>query len=168
MKGKFIKGGMVGASLGIVCLLGVAEKEALAGTAFVMDPPSNVRVVPNGKILCVIPSRVNINVYGYERGWYLTDACGRMGYIHESQVRLAGGGYGGRRGDCVVVGLKRGQLALRKSPGGESIAGLNNGNTVDYLAGDFPWYYVRVVSGPNRRVTGMEGWVNANYLLCGE
>ncbi|HIK36758.1 MAG: SH3 domain-containing protein [Geminocystis sp.] len=159
-------GGIIGVGLGIAFSLGMTPKAVMADTAFVMDPPSNVRVVPNGRILCVIPSRVNINVYGYDRGWYLTDACGTMGYIHESQVRLAGQGRG--RGDCVVVGLKRGQLALRKSPGGESVAGLNNGNTVDYLAGDFPWYYVRVVSGPNRRVTGMEGWVNANYLYCGD
>lgn len=29
------------------------------------------------------------------------------------------------------------------------------------------WRYIRVLSGPNRRVDGLEGWVNSNYLACG-
>ena len=68
---------------------------------------------------------------------------------------------------CSVVNIQSGQLALRRSPGGESRAGLNNGNTVAFLRrGGEPWAYVRVVKGPNSRVNGLEGWVNANYLSC--
>ncbi len=68
---------------------------------------------------------------------------------------------------CSVVNIQSGQLALRRSPGGESRAGLNNGNTVAFVRrGGEPWAYVRVVNGPNSRVNGLEGWVNANYLSC--
>jgi hypothetical protein len=68
---------------------------------------------------------------------------------------------------CSVVNIQTGQLALRRSPGGESRAGLNNGNTVALLRqGGEPWAYVRVVNGPNRTVNGSEGWVNSNYLSC--
>lgn len=70
---------------------------------------------------------------------------------------------------CSVVNIQTGQLALRHSPGGESRAGLNNGNTVAFLRqGGMPWAYVRVVNGPNSRVNGLEGWVNANYLSCAQ
>jgi len=70
---------------------------------------------------------------------------------------------------CNVVNIQTGQLALRNSPGGESRAGLNNGNTVAFLRGDgAPWAYVRVVNGSNSRVNGLEGWVNANYLSCSQ
>lgn len=68
---------------------------------------------------------------------------------------------------CSVVNIQTGQLALRRSPGGESRAGLDNGNTVAFLRqGGEPWAYVRVINGPNSRVNGLEGWVNANYLSC--
>lgn len=68
---------------------------------------------------------------------------------------------------CSVVNIQSGQLALRRSPGGESRAGLNNGNTVAFLRqGGEPWAYVRVVNGPSSRVNSLEGWVNANYLSC--
>jgi RNase P/RNase MRP subunit p29 len=70
---------------------------------------------------------------------------------------------------CRVVNIQTGQLALRHSPGGESRAGLNNGNTVAFLyRGGVPWAYVRVINSPNRRVNGLEGWVNANYLSCNQ
>lgn len=68
---------------------------------------------------------------------------------------------------CTVVNIQTGQLALRNSPGGGSRAGLDNGNTVVFLRqGAAPWAYVRVVNGPNSRVNGLEGWVNADYLSC--
>ncbi|MBD2205429.1 SH3 domain-containing protein [Calothrix sp. FACHB-1219] len=70
---------------------------------------------------------------------------------------------------CSVVNIQSGQLALRFSPNGNSRAGLNNGNTVAFLkSGSFPWAYVRVINGPNNGVNGLEGWVNSNYLSCGE
>ena len=63
--------------------ISVASEQAL-----VYAPPSNVRAVPNGRVLCSISARSYINVYGYSAGWYSTDACGRAGVIHESQVRF--------------------------------------------------------------------------------
>jgi WD40 repeat protein len=69
---------------------------------------------------------------------------------------------------CSVVNIRTGQLALRFTPDGQSRAGLDNGNTVVRLrSGSAPWAYVRVINGPNSRVNGLEGWVNANYLACG-
>jgi hypothetical protein len=68
---------------------------------------------------------------------------------------------------CTVVGIKKGQLALRVSPGGKAIAGLDNGNTVTrYRRGSKPWVYVIVEEGPNSRVNGKKGWVNSNFLSC--
>lgn len=67
---------------------------------------------------------------------------------------------------CSVTNIKTGQLAVRKNPDGESIAGLDNDNVVQYLKGENPWFYIRVINGPNSQVNGKEGWVNANYLNC--
>ncbi len=68
---------------------------------------------------------------------------------------------------CDVINIKTGQLALRFTPGGKARAGLNNDNVVKWLKeGDSPWVYVRVIQGPNRRVNGLTGWVNSNYLSC--
>lgn len=70
---------------------------------------------------------------------------------------------------CRVVNIQTGQLAVRFSPNGKSKAGLNNGNSVTLLReGSAPWAYVRVMNGPNRAVNGLEGWVNSDYLSCGE
>lgn len=69
---------------------------------------------------------------------------------------------------CLVVGIRTGQLALRFTPNGQSRAGLNNGNIVDVYRQQGIWFYVRVVAGPNSRVTGLEGWVNSNYLSCSD
>ena len=70
---------------------------------------------------------------------------------------------------CSVTNIRTGQLAVRFTPNGRSRAGLNNGNTVTILRrGNGPWVYVRVTNGPNRQVNGTEGWVNSNYLDCGD
>lgn len=70
--------------------------------------------------------------------------------------------------NCTVVNIRTGQLALRFSPNGKSRAGLDNGNTVELLqGGSGVWRYIRVLDGPNRRINGLEGWVNSNYLACG-
>lgn len=57
-------------------------------TAVVFDPPSNVRLSPNGKVICSVGAVSNINIYGSTQGWYITDVCGSRGYIHNSQIRL--------------------------------------------------------------------------------
>lgn len=53
---------------------------------FVFAPPSNVRVSPNGAVQCVIREQRNIDVLGVEGSWYITNACGSRGYIHNSQI----------------------------------------------------------------------------------
>jgi hypothetical protein len=76
---------------------------------------------------------------------------------------------------CQVEGIRRGQLALRHQPNGEPFAGLNNGNTVQAFGGtpfvnergvSSVWYEVKVLQGPNSRVNGKKGVVNADYLTC--
>lgn len=68
---------------------------------------------------------------------------------------------------CSVINIQTGQLALRSSPNGKAIAGLDNGNTVALLRyATSPWVYVRVIEGPNPKVNGLKGWVNSNYLYC--
>jgi hypothetical protein len=56
--------------------------------ALVIDPPSNVRETPNGTIICAVPRRTTINTYGASGSWFRTDACGQMGFIHNSQIQL--------------------------------------------------------------------------------
>lgn len=56
--------------------------------AYVIDPPSNVRVVPNGAIICSVKERRRINTYGFQGDWFYTDACGKMGVIHVSQIKF--------------------------------------------------------------------------------
>jgi hypothetical protein len=65
-----------------------SRQSAAPGVALVFDPPSNVRVTPNGTIICSVRTRQAINIYGREGQWYVTDYCGGRGYIHEGQVRF--------------------------------------------------------------------------------
>ncbi|MBW4609067.1 MAG: hypothetical protein KME22_18130 [Hassallia sp. WJT32-NPBG1] len=134
-------------------------------SAVVIDPPSNVRAKPNGAIICSVRAQTSIAVYDNANGWYKTDVCGRSGYIHQSQVRLQPDSEV-VEAYCSVTGIQTGQLALRLSPNGKSRAGLNNGNTVLPIKSQSNWSYVRVISGPNNRVNGLEGWVNSNYIAC--
>lgn len=63
-------------------------------SAYVFAPPSNIRVSPNGAILCVVRNKQYIKVleprseeWRNWNGWYVTDYCGgREGFIHKSQV----------------------------------------------------------------------------------
>ena len=55
---------------------------------FVFDPPSNVRISPNGEILCSVKTSSDIQIYGSIGSWFYTDICGTMGVIHSSQVRF--------------------------------------------------------------------------------
>lgn len=57
-------------------------------TAYVFDPPSNVRISPNGSILCSIEHPTNITTYGHTGSWYYTDACGSTGVIDSSQIQF--------------------------------------------------------------------------------
>ncbi len=63
---------------------------APASDGLVFDPPSNVRVKPNGKILCSITTKKRIAIWNDRTGgeqWYATQACGTKGYIHRDQIR---------------------------------------------------------------------------------
>ncbi|HNU09364.1 MAG TPA: hypothetical protein PKO33_16465 [Pyrinomonadaceae bacterium] len=63
-------------------------------TAYIVDPPTNVRATPNGRIICVIRQRnAPVSILGStgvrdsNGTWYYTDACGSRGVIHSSQFR---------------------------------------------------------------------------------
>ncbi len=70
-------------------------KPSTATTAAIIDPPTNIRATPNGTIICVMRQRGTIvNILGStgvsdnNGTWYYTDACGRTGVIHSSQIRF--------------------------------------------------------------------------------
>lgn len=60
-------------------------------------PPSNVRTAPDGKILCTITKKDVINLRGTSNikdkngEWLYTDYCGKIGFIHSSQVQFIDG-----------------------------------------------------------------------------
>jgi hypothetical protein len=59
------------------------------GIGVVFDPPSKVRKIPNGQIVCTIHDVTAIALVGGVTGggeWIRTSACGG-GVIHQSQVR---------------------------------------------------------------------------------
>ena len=56
--------------------------------AIVFDPPSNVRVSPNGGILCTLDETGALSIFGSTGEWYYTNACGDFGVIHSSQLRF--------------------------------------------------------------------------------
>ena len=160
---------LLGLAMPVVTSSFVTVSSAIAQStrkAIVFAPPSNIRAVPNGQIICSVRSATSINIYSYRNGWYETDYCG-WGYIHQSQVRFPQQTQTRQPNIfCDVINIQRGQLALRFTPNGESRAGLDNGNIVRPLKKQGIWSYVRVLDGPNNRVNGLEGWVNSNYLAC--
>jgi len=56
-------------------------------TARVIDPPSNVRATPNGRIICSL-GRTQITVFEATGSWYRTNVCGTKGFIHKSQIQF--------------------------------------------------------------------------------
>jgi hypothetical protein len=58
-------------------------------TARVFSPPSKVRMGPDDTTICTLRAKTRITTYGrYEGGdWFYTDACGKLGVIHSSQIR---------------------------------------------------------------------------------
>ena len=67
---------------------------------------------------------------------------------------------------CYVTNIQSGQLAIRKSPEGRSLAGLDNGNSVLLKKKQGNWNYVKVVQGSSSEITNLSGWVNSKYLTC--
>ena len=74
----------------------LTDESELFQLAKVMDPPSNIRIEPNGAIICQATSSSVITVRREpERAsngglWYATNFCGQneWGFIHQSQIRL--------------------------------------------------------------------------------
>lgn len=61
-------------------------------TAFVFDPPSNIRDKPNGSVLCVVNNKTNIQIEADELvvsdgKWLKTNYCGQIGFISETQIK---------------------------------------------------------------------------------
>jgi hypothetical protein len=58
-------------------------------TARVFSPPSNVRMGPNDSTICTLRAKTTITTYGRhaDADWFYTDACGKLGVIHSSQIR---------------------------------------------------------------------------------
>lgn len=65
------------------------------GKALVHTPPSNVRESPGGKVICVIREKKLITVNGStnitddDGEWIRTNACGKSGVIHSTQINIA-------------------------------------------------------------------------------
>lgn len=74
--------------INLVCSARNIQQTEDFGWVLVYDPPSNVRSSPNGRVTCTLNLMEVISVYlEPENGWYQTSACGRGGWIHESQFR---------------------------------------------------------------------------------
>lgn len=64
------------------------------GGALVNAPPSNVRESPAGKVICVIREKKTImlqgstNITDDDGEWIRTDACGKSGVIHSTQINM--------------------------------------------------------------------------------
>ena len=67
--------------------------------ALIIDPPSNIRNVPNGRVICQVEQRKVIQVFSWSlmtgegspsNNWYSTNACGEKntGWVHNSQIKL--------------------------------------------------------------------------------
>ncbi|MEA5602620.1 hypothetical protein [Nostoc sp. UHCC 0252] len=96
------------------------------------------------------------------------------GWMSSNSLKCTGNVAQVKPATCQVTGLKSGQLALRATAGGQSTAGLNNGNNVTLLQPHIvslqdpptPWVNVRVTNTSNTRVVGREGWISSQYIDC--
>ena len=60
------------------------------GAAIVFDPPSNIRETASASsnILCSVTQKTTIHILREEGNWYVTDVCGKPGYIYRNQVKF--------------------------------------------------------------------------------
>lgn len=89
-------------SVGLTLAQPAPASTVIGELAIVNNPPSNIRVEPNQRIICQITQKKTISIYRFtnnvntpgspKNGWYSTDACGnnQMGWIHQSQIQLTG------------------------------------------------------------------------------
>lgn len=101
----------------------IGSQSSLARVAIVFDPPSNIRKVPDGEILCSIQTPTNINIYGSIGSWYHTNICGTMGVIHSSQIKF-------QSGDSTTIGtdqtLPEEREDINEKTAGEQVYGGNS------------------------------------------
>ncbi|MCK5918158.1 MAG: CHAT domain-containing protein [Cocleimonas sp.] len=78
----------------IVILKRIERRESTKFTKVtVIDPPSNIRLEPNGDVSCKIRTKKQIEVYNISimddshSKWFWTKACGSWAVIHGSQIR---------------------------------------------------------------------------------
>ena len=63
----------------------------------VPNPPSNIRTAPDGKILCTVKEKAQITLRGTSNikdkngEWLYTDYCGKIGFIHSTQIQMVDG-----------------------------------------------------------------------------
>ncbi|MGK7873606.1 MAG: hypothetical protein AB4426_09940 [Xenococcaceae cyanobacterium] len=114
---------------------------APAGTALVFAPPSNVRATPNGTIICSVSSVRTINIYGSTNGWYQTDVCGAMGYIHRSQIRAQGAGVTAPAGTALVFAPPSN---VRATPNGTIICSVSSVRAINIYGSTNGWYQTDV------------------------
>ena len=58
---------------------GAGTPSPAATTAVVFDPPSNIRLAPNGAILCAVTIQQTISIQGRQGDWLQTNHCGQTG-----------------------------------------------------------------------------------------
>ncbi len=69
----FGTGMILTSAMSLFLKLALASDEGASLDAVVFRPPSNVRVEPNGRILCTITSVRTIKVYPYSKPAFLTN-----------------------------------------------------------------------------------------------
>lgn len=57
-------------------------------TALIFDPPSNVRISPNGEILCSIKEKTRVTINQTNGDWYNVDICASSGWIKADQLKF--------------------------------------------------------------------------------
>lgn len=94
--------GLVSVGVGLALTQPAPASTVVGELAIVYNPPSNIRVEPNGTIICQIKEKKTISIYRFTNNvntpgspkdaWYSTNACGdnQMGWIHQSQIQLTG------------------------------------------------------------------------------
>jgi serine/threonine protein kinase, bacterial len=64
---------------------GTTSKER---SALIFDPPSNIRVTPNGEILCSIKEKTTVIIKATNGDWHNIDICGASGWIKADQLKF--------------------------------------------------------------------------------
>lgn len=87
--------GQIIATIGVIALIGSVFYAAthgsspISGQRAIVNQLSNVREVPNGKIICTVPKGKTITIEPSQSQWVKTpDACDRTGVIFKSLVRV--------------------------------------------------------------------------------